>query len=268
MSRRIAVAGLLSCWMAAAQSPADLFSKAPPDVDEALRGRITKFYEAHRDGKFRVADQYVAEDSKDVFFESDKRRCKTFEISKITYVGEGFQSANVLVLCDTSLLMPPAGVVEVKMPLSSKWRADDGQWFWYVEPNSARQSPFGKMLPGEGTEGGIPTSIPRGPNTGELMKMVSIDKTTIKFTAGKASAAELTISSELPGQAHLSIDAPKLTDVILKIEKPVLEGKQSTRLIAQYKPDAKQPRRNPSTSEFRILVQPLNKVIPVQITFN
>lgn len=258
---------MLACLAATAQSPADLFSKAPPEIEEALRGRIAKFYEAHRDGKFRLADQLVAEDSKDIFFESDKRRCKKFEISKIGYLSEDFQSANVLILCDTSLLMPPAGIVEVKMPIPSKWKVIDGQWFWYVEAQAARQSPFGKMLPGEGSEGGLPTSIPRGPDAAALLKMVTVDKTALPFTAGQAGSLEILISSELPGEAHLSIDAPKSSDLSYEIEKPALASKQSTRLTVRYKPDGRQPRRSSSQSEFRILVQPLNKVIPVQVTF-
>lgn len=265
--RRFA-AGLLLSVSAWSQSPADLFSKAPPDIESALRARITKFYEAHRDGKFRIADQYVAEDSKDVFFESDKRRCKTFEISKITYKGESFDQATVLVLCETQLLMPPAGVMEVKMPIASKWRVMNGDWFWYVEPNQDRQSPFGKMQPGAGSEGGLPVAIPKGPDPKELLKMVSVDKSTLKFKAGKAGSDELVISSELPGEAHLVLDGATASDVKLELEKSVLNGKQTSKLIARYEPNSKQPRRNPSSSEFRILVQPLNKVIPVRIAFN
>ena len=64
----------VSLVTAAAQDPADLFRKAPPEVDDALRQRVTAFYQAHVDGKFRAADQFVAEDSKDAFFEAPKRR--------------------------------------------------------------------------------------------------------------------------------------------------------------------------------------------------
>ncbi len=259
---------MLVCSLALAQSPSDLFSKAPPAIDDALRARLNKFYEAHRDGKFRVADQLVAEDSKDVFFESDKRRCKTFEISKISYVDSEFTSANVLILCQTSILMPPAGVMELKMPIGSKWKVIDGEWFWYVEANRDRNSPFGKMQPGAGDDGGLPTNIPKGPDLKDLMRMVSTDKNVLKFEAGKEGSSELTITSELPGEAHLSIDGPKSADLKLEFDKPMLTGKQAAKLVARYAPDSRQPRRNPSVAEFRILVQPLNKVIPIQVRFN
>lgn len=47
-----------------AQQSDDLFEKAPPNVDEALRARITEFYQYFVDGKFRDADGLVADDSK------------------------------------------------------------------------------------------------------------------------------------------------------------------------------------------------------------
>src|SRR5262249_39351996 len=67
------------------QDPADLFSKAPPAIDEVLRSRITEFYQAHKEGKFRLAEKLVAEESKDIFFEADKRRCREFKIARVSY---------------------------------------------------------------------------------------------------------------------------------------------------------------------------------------
>jgi hypothetical protein len=51
------------CAVAAAQQPAELFSKAPPTVDAALRARISKFYQLHVESKFRQAEALVAEDT-------------------------------------------------------------------------------------------------------------------------------------------------------------------------------------------------------------
>lgn len=262
-----AVTAVLFCSLAQAQSPADLFSKAPPAIEDALRARITKFYEAHRDGKFRVADQFVAEDSKDVFFESDKRRCKTFEVAKISYADAEFSKASVLVMCQTSILMPPAGLMELKMPLASKWKSVGGEWFWYVEAKAARESPFGGMKPGEGTEGGLPAAIPKGPDPRELMSMVTADKDVLEFQAGKAGRDELVISSQLPGQAQLVIDGPRFPDIKLELDRSALEGKQSAKLVARYQPDGKHPRSVGTAGEFRIVVQPVNKVIPVKVNF-
>jgi len=37
------------------QQAQELLEKAPPEVDDALRARVTKFYQAMVDGKFRAA---------------------------------------------------------------------------------------------------------------------------------------------------------------------------------------------------------------------
>src|SRR3984893_18862048 len=85
---------------ALAQTPADLFAKAPPDVDEALRARISKFYQAHVDGKPRRAEEMVAEDSKDYFYGRKKPKSLSFEIGKIEY-SKDFTEARAIVVVET-----------------------------------------------------------------------------------------------------------------------------------------------------------------------
>ncbi|MBM3748697.1 MAG: hypothetical protein FJW34_23225, partial [Acidobacteria bacterium] len=81
------------------QNPADLFQKAPPAVDEAVRARVKQFFQAHVDGKFRAAAEVVAEDSQDAFFAANKPRCYSFEITKIEYLDE-FTRATAVVACE------------------------------------------------------------------------------------------------------------------------------------------------------------------------
>src|ERR1044071_8557991 len=68
-----------------AQAPADLFQKAPPAVDQALRERIARFYQLHVDSKFRQAESLVAEDSNDFFYSTNKPMSLAFEIKNIPY---------------------------------------------------------------------------------------------------------------------------------------------------------------------------------------
>jgi len=83
MSRASLVLLLVSgLW---AQSPADVFNKPPADVDEALRSRIAKFYQAHVDKKFRQADEYVAEDTKDFYYQANKPAYLEFHIDNVLY---------------------------------------------------------------------------------------------------------------------------------------------------------------------------------------
>ena len=75
---RFQAAILLLPLAAFAQTP-------PPDVDQALRARVTEFFQAHVDGAFRKAFEIVAEDTKDYYFATEKVRFKSFKIVDIKY---------------------------------------------------------------------------------------------------------------------------------------------------------------------------------------
>src|SRR4051794_8360537 len=133
---------------ASAQSPTDVFDKAPPQIDEALRSRVTLFYQAHVDGKFRQAEAVVHEDSKDAFYESDKQRYKGFHIAKINYT-DNFTKAEVVLSIDVDWYTPRIGKMPVTAPLKSWWKYDQGQWWYYFRTDKREwETPFGVMHPG------------------------------------------------------------------------------------------------------------------------
>ncbi len=68
---------LMSGFAAFGQNSSDLFDKAPPAIDEALRARVNKFYELFIAGKFKDAYSLVADDSQDKFFELSKDQYKS-----------------------------------------------------------------------------------------------------------------------------------------------------------------------------------------------
>src|SRR5437762_142795 len=88
-----------------AQTPGNLFDKAPADVDAALRERIAKFYQAHVDKKPRLAEPYVAEDTKDFFYETNKPGYLAYEIDSISY-SDNFTKAKAIVKCKMYVPMP------------------------------------------------------------------------------------------------------------------------------------------------------------------
>jgi len=47
-------------------------SAIPPDVDKSAARRVNEFCELHKQGKFRQAEQMVADDTKDYFYNSGK----------------------------------------------------------------------------------------------------------------------------------------------------------------------------------------------------
>ena len=119
---------------AAAQNAADVFAKAPPDVDDALRARIAKFYQAQVDGKARRAEEIVAEDSKDFFYNMAKPKFLGFEIRDITY-SDNFTKAKVTMVMEMYLMMPGFEGKPMKVPGSTLWKIENGQWCWYIDPD-------------------------------------------------------------------------------------------------------------------------------------
>lgn len=253
---------ILLTALVSAQSPADLFSKAPPEIDNALRERMTKFYQAHVDGKFRIADQMVSEDSKDIFFEADKRRCRSFEIVKITYA-ENFTRAKAVVTCDTEVLLPPKGLMRVTMPVASAWRNESGTWFWYVESRD-NVSPFGAMKAGEG-DGAV--QIPKGPSAEDVRKMIEVSESEFRVSPDEGLTREIKVTNNMPGTVQLTLEPVKATDIVASFDRKELKPKESATLTVQFTPD-KTRRRTPRTSEeVHFSVMPTNQKMFVRFFF-
>jgi hypothetical protein len=233
-------------------------------VDEALRGTVSKFYQAYVDGKFRAATQYVAEDSQDIFFEADKRRCHRFEILKVDYNDE-FTKATVLVNCATDLLMPPKGLVRVMMPLSSKWKSEEGKWMWYVVPRATRESAFGQMKPGEGTAEDV--TIPKGPSIEDLMKMVSLDRHAMTVKVGVKKSEEFVLTNGMTGALKLTTETGLPADFKIRFEPAELKGKDAAKVIIEYDPREDKPRMAGMREEVRVIAEPMNRSLPVVVTF-
>jgi hypothetical protein len=235
----------------------------PPDVDQALRDRITKFYQAHVDRKLiRQADQYVAEDSKDFFYEANKPTYLEFHIDKITY-SDDFTKAKAIVNCKTYFMVPGFADKPMMVPIPSTWKVENGQWFWYFDQKRGRETPFGLLKP---AEGGGPASLPSvnsGVDIQTLWKSVRADKSSVQLSADRESSSEVTISSKMPGAISLRLDYAKIPGLEVALDREELkageQAKISLRFQAQDKPAAK-------TVEVRVIVQPTNQVIPIAVT--
>src|SRR5271165_1340666 len=111
---------LIACVLASGQDTSDLFEKAPPPIDNALRARETQFYNAYTTGKFREAYPLVAEDSQDAFLGSSKETLKSCETLRIRY-SENFTKADVVEGCKGEWTYH--GVkTPTSFPLTSHWK--------------------------------------------------------------------------------------------------------------------------------------------------
>jgi hypothetical protein len=254
-----------------AQSPPPAGAKpqaAPPEVDQALRARVTYFFQAHVDGKPRLADKVVAEDSKDIFFEIAKPRYFSFDILKIEY-SDNFTKAAVTVNCEQDFMMMGAGAVRMKMPLISHWKLENGQWFWYVDPNATRKTPFGEMKPfsraPDGTLTRSPLTLPKGPSPEEVQKLVKADKTEVRFNPSEPSTESVVVTNGMPGWVKLVLEEPRVPGLEIKLEHPDLQMGQTARVTLQFQPQETAP---PKEALLNVSVEPTGEKIPIRIFFN
>jgi hypothetical protein len=127
---------LLSLIAAAAcfaQSPADLFNRPPKGVEEALRPRIEEFYHAHVAARYQDAGKLVAPDSRAFFEASNKPKYVGFHVGKIEY-SEDFTKAKATVVVEQFFAVEgDASGKPQKIPIPSRWKLVNGQWYWYVD---------------------------------------------------------------------------------------------------------------------------------------
>jgi hypothetical protein len=258
------------------QSPSGLFDQAPPQLDQALRARVAKFYQAHVDGKFRVADQVVAEESKDAFFEADKTRYRGFEIAKITY-SDQFTRALVLTTCDSEFITPVARF-PVKMPITTFWKLENGEWFWYVDPRPQRvQTPFGKRdappvepapgpggAPPSGGASGAATIPPRMLDASDVLNQVRVSSTQVKLSSFEPAAAEVTVSNRMPGVIRLSLSYAGFPGFTASLERASLGAGESAKILLDCKPADK---RAKPTLRVELRIEPTGQTIPIQVVF-
>ena len=271
-------AGAAWCQQATPRGFGELFNQAPPPIDQALRQRVQTFYQLHLEKKWRQADQLVHEDSKDTFFAGDKTSFRGFKIVGVTYE-ENFTRAKVVADIDQDFFFPGFGQVQVNRPLSSTWKLDRDQWWWYVtpfDPTVGRDSPFNTMFKGSKDA----PAAPAGPDTpmlgtpqsmedfrrvmAEIKNKVTVDKNEVVLPSHEPAEAEIVVFNRWENAVHLSIDAPELPGLTLKVDKPLLEAGQQTRVRIVSRPETRGAK---PAMRALLTVEELSKVVPIQITF-
>lgn len=233
----------LAAWPLAAQSLADQLQKAPPEVDQRLRERITAFYQAHVDRKFRQAEQYVAEDTKDFFYERRKSGIIKFELKDVVY-SDNFTRAKATVVCHQNIMLPGFNGQVVGVPVPSHWKIENGDWFFYVDEQDINAMPFGGLkaaasAPGESAGDAMP-NLSSGPDLQALQTMVSVERDRVQVTSGEAPPP-VRVASAAPGRLSLKLEFPKVPGFSASLESPELPARGST--LLRFHLDPQEPLR-------------------------
>jgi hypothetical protein len=253
---------LASCL--SAQEPADLFHKAPPAVDEALRTRISKFFQLHVDGKFRQAEAMVAEDSKDFFYSSNKPKYMGYEIKNIAY-NDDFTKAKAVVVAQMVIMAPGFLDKPVGVPIPSRWKVENGDWYWYIDQDELNQTPFGKMKAGTASNsgGGLP-AMPSPEETARILAGVKADHEELELKAKEPGSVEFTITNTLPGHVTLALDELQFDGFTAKLDATDLGAGEQAHVTVDWKPGIHLAR----ALEVRVRVQPTNQLLRLRVKFN
>lgn len=246
---------------------------APPEVDSALRARINHFYQAHVDGKFRLADHVVADDSKDAFFALPKQRYHSFDIVRINYK-DNFQKAEAVVNCLGEWLARGQRM-KVNMVATSLWKLENGEWFWYMPPAGPTQTPFGVMhadadpaKPQSETAGqAAAPAFPRDPRAAmaAVLSAVRTDRTELVLSSFEKSAGEVKITNGLQGNVTIRVDIDgQFPGLTFTVDKTDLKANEVATLKIACEPKDRLPK---PTVTARVFVDPTNQMLPVVLKF-
>ena len=180
--------------------------KAPPKVEEALRTRIGQFYTLFQQGKFRQAEAFVAEDSKDAFYGMTKSRHLGFDIRSMSFSAD---LKEVSVLVTLQMIMPMTGSSPVPIPVASKWRIVKGEWYLYYpqyKPGDTVQTPFGpKKISADPKRQSPLPNVEERLNLASLRGMYRVSALELRFPSSAPGriTKEITVTNRSKGKLSL-----------------------------------------------------------------
>jgi hypothetical protein len=260
---------LLSGLTAFGQNPSDLFDKAPPAIDDALRAQVGKFYQAFIAGKFKEAYLLVADDSQDKFFELPKEQYKGCEIVKVNYT-ENFTKAAVVTSCKADWRFHGTTTLTT-FPLTSNWKVVEGQWLWHYEKPTMAASPFSPTgfvpVPADSTPNPsalVPKDIPGAAKA--ILAKVTLDKPSVRLRTYEASQDVVHVRNDMPGQIKLKLDTPTLAGLNVTVGKTELKAHEETTIVFEWR--LNDAAKNMSRTTLLLHIQPTSQVFPITILFD
>lgn len=251
--------------MTTAQESGAVFNRPPAGVEESLRARVTEFYGLQMEGKFRQSEAMVCADSKDAFYDSEKRRWKSAEILKLSFEKD-FKSANVVVTLGSEI-KTRLGVMPGSFPMATVWRQDGESWCYHMAPpgDKSRLSAFGMMSQSGHDKMESGAAAPVQPDPAALIHAFKVSKREFLLKGYEDSSDTAEIYNGMPGQVRLDVQAAETRGLKWTLSKKVLESGERAELKLTYAPPDKSPK---PFFTLNLLVEPLGAVIPMKVTFD
>lgn len=283
--RRIAL-GLLLPLALFGQSPdyPVLEADAPPEVSQALRQRVTQFFEYHTGTINRRGIELVAEETKDYYYSSGKA---VFINTKITGMefSKDLQRASVHLETTQNWEVQQFTTVATT-PVTVTWKIEDGKWMWYLDLQALQRSvtPMGLSTPppergklaaepltnADGTLN-IPKDFAdpdRVVAQGQaILGLSGIDKDTIVFESGKAQEAEIKFHNGLGGPVALALyEKPQIPGLTITLSKADVGPREDAVVRFVYNPTEPAPANLLRQFTPRLELMPFNQEFPIKFT--
>jgi hypothetical protein len=260
-----------------AQTPAT----PAPEVDSALRSRVTEFFQDLVDSKFLEAFDLVAEDSKTFYFNAEKKPLKEFKIREVKY-DPGFTKATVTLDVKrewilTALTTKQPVIADVSMV--TIWKLEKGKWVWSNQPRP--DQPVTPMGPSDvqmiqrqpdGTVTGLPARITDEVLNAAKKKILdpssigSIDKPEITLSASQASSDKVVFHNGQQGAIRLQLSFAPISGLTAQLDKTDLNAGDDAALHISYDPRSGQAATG-NSALIRLMVVPFNQIYDVKVNF-
>lgn len=221
-------------------------------AEQALRARVEEFYKLQQGGKFRQAEAYVAEESKEDYYNGRKQEVRDFTVDRVQLL-EGGTRAKVVVKAKMVMLF--AGAQEVVMATESTWKLDGGKWSWFLDPAMKNLTPFGMMVTGEDANG-VPAikgldMTGKAPELNEILNKIAIDRTAFVFSR-EERVFTATITNGTAGPLTLTLDphVAMIKSLEVSIDNTRLDAGQKATVLLKW------TATEPFTDEVAIRVDP------------
>ncbi len=262
MRAALLVGGVLAAMAGATAQNQSIFQKAPADVEEKLRARVTAFYSLYMQGKFRQAEQFVAEESRDLYYAMQKAPIRSFQVEQITW-DDKFENATVLVACLSAT--PRTASQGIWVPINGKWKVQNGEWYLVIQPRTG--TPFGPM------HFDNPLNTKPQPFERPTLEMlrkgaVQVEPQKLVFPAASSEAVvrKFTIRNTLPGVIYVTLGDPRTPGLKAILADPNILPEKEAVVEVTYDPKAASIKAG-EAKELRVLIQPLNQEVAVALQF-
>jgi hypothetical protein len=249
----------------------------PPEVEQALRARVTEFFNYHVDGNFMKAFGLVAEDTREYYFAAQKNRFISYVIGEITW-SDNFNNAVVNVLGKRKFRASPHfPETVIDQPMITDWRIEKGQWVWYVRktfdcPTPMSCGPDGKprAKPPEATSDNnskMPDLSPKmlDQRAQEILKQSTVDKPIIAMASTSATSERVVFHNGQPGYVRVTLDpGAEVEGFTAAIEKNDVGPNEDVAITLHYTPGKTPP---PLALTIKLGVEPFHQTLAITVKF-